>query len=57
MWNAIPWEIGVSTVAKDRNKDYWLVVNLSQKRLSLNNTGLADYGNWKIYYTDIDPGE
>lgn len=49
MWNAMPWEIGVGADAKDRNKDHWLFVNPSQKRLSLNETGLADYRNWAIY--------
>lgn len=55
MWNARPWEIGVDKSRSDKEKDHWLLVNPSMKRISLSDTGVADYSNWEIYYTDINP--
>lgn len=54
-WNADPYEIGVPNTKSESQKDHWLVVVPSEKRLKKADTGVRDASNWDAYYTSLDP--
>lgn len=56
-WNSCPWEIGVDAKADEDQKDHYLFVNPSKKRLKMSSTGLSHHSNWEAYYSNVNPEE